>query len=178
MAFVSGLPSNYNILSPLAFRLDIERIPMATFFCQSVSVPGVTLGEIEQLSPMINIPIPGDKLEFESLSTTFLIDEDLKNYIEIMNWMRGLGTPETLEEYETLQKTSPTYDTTTNIGLAKDVVSDITLHILTNSKNTNKEIVFRDCFPTALGAIAFDCSVDGGVIAADATFQLRDYVIK
>ena len=78
MAFVSGLPSNYNILSPLAFRLDIERIPMATFFCQSVSVPGVTLGEIEQLSPMINIPIPGDKLEFESLSTTFLIDEDLK----------------------------------------------------------------------------------------------------
>ena len=73
MAFVSGLPSNYNILSPLAFRLDIERIPMATFFCQSVSVPGVTFGEIEQLSPMINIPIPGDKLEFESLSTTFLI---------------------------------------------------------------------------------------------------------
>jgi len=178
MAFVAGLPSNYNILSPLAFRLDIERVPMATFFCQSVSVPGITLGEFEQQTPLINIPIPGDKLEFESLSATFLIDEDLANYIEVMNWMRGLGTPETLEEYDTLQKTSPTYDTTTNIAVAKDAISDITLHILTNSKNTNKEVIFRDCFPTALGAIAFDSAADGGVIVADVTFQLRDYIIK
>ena len=91
--------------------------------------------------------------------------------------MRGLGTPETLGEYETLQKSSPTYDDYTNKGLAKDVISDITLHILTNSKNTNKEIIFRDCFPTALGAIAFDSASDGGVIVADVTFQLRDYVI-
>lgn len=175
MAFVAGLPSNYNILSPLAFRLDIERVPTATFFCQSVSVPGVTLGEWEQQTPLINIPIPGDKMEFEALTATFLIDEDLKNYIEILNWMRGLGTPETLSEYNTLRQTSDTYQEG-NPSL-QDVISDITLHILTNSKNTNKEVIFRDCFPTALGAIAFDSASDGGVIVADVTFQLRDYVI-
>ena len=90
--------------------------------------------------------------------------------------MRGLGTPETLTEYNTLRETSDTYQKV-NPSM-QDVVSDITLHILTNSKNTNKEVVFRDCFPTALGAIAFDSAADGGVIVADATFQLRDYVIK
>ena len=139
MAFIAGLPSNYNILSPLAFRLDIERVPTATFFCQSVSVPGITLGEFEQQTPLINIPIPGDKLEFESLSATFLIDEDLANYIEIMTWMKGLGTPESLTEYNTLRQTSDTYQKV-NPSL-QDVVSDITLHILTNSKNTNLSLI-------------------------------------
>jgi hypothetical protein len=178
MAFIAGLPSNYNVLSPLAFRLDIERLPMATFFCQSVNVPGVTLGETEQVTPLINIPIPGDKMEFDSLTATFLIDEDLTNYIEILNWIRGLGTPEVLSEYGDLEKASPTYNVYTNKSVAGDVLSDITLHILTNSKNTNKEVIYRDCFPIALGEIAFDSASDGGVIVADATFQLRDYVIQ
>ena len=117
-------------------------------------------------------------MEFDSLTATFLIDEDLTNYIEILNWIRGLGTPEVLSEYGDLEKASPTYNVYTNKSVGGDVLSDITLHILTNSKNTNKEVIYRDCFPIALGEIAFDSASDGGVIVADATFQLRDYVIQ
>jgi hypothetical protein len=30
----------------------------------------------------------------EIFSLRFLVDEDLENYLEVQNWMRGLGYPE------------------------------------------------------------------------------------
>jgi len=173
MAFVAGLPSNYNILSPLAFRLDIERVPMATFFCQSVSVPGVTLGEIEQITPIINIPIPGDKMEFESLTATFLIDEDLANYLEIWNWMRALGGVTSAEEYA-----RRSVDGDMGITEGGGLISDATLTILTNSMNANKSVVFEDCFPTSLGALSLMTSADSiDAITCDVSFSFRDFII-
>jgi hypothetical protein len=45
-----------------------------------------------------DIELPGDKLIFGDLTLRFLVDEDLENYLEIQNWMRGLGYPESLQE--------------------------------------------------------------------------------
>jgi hypothetical protein len=42
--------------------------------------------------------LPGDKILFEDFSLRFLVDENLENYMEIHNWIRGLGFPESLEE--------------------------------------------------------------------------------
>ena len=52
---------------------------------------------------MKDLPIPGDKMEFEDLNVRFLVDENLENYMEIQNWMRGLGFPESFQEIYDLQ---------------------------------------------------------------------------
>ena len=54
------------------------------------------MGNATQPTYLKDLPIPGDKMEFEDLNVRFLVDENLENYMEIQNWMRGLGFPESL----------------------------------------------------------------------------------
>ena len=43
-------------------------------------------------------------MDFGDLSLRFLVDEDLTNYMEIQKWMRGLGFPESLQEFDKFEK--------------------------------------------------------------------------
>ena len=46
-----------------------------------------------QVTPLRDIPKPGTKLNYEDLTMTFIVDEDLANYQEIHGWLVGLGFP-------------------------------------------------------------------------------------
>ena len=39
-------------------------------------------------------------VQFGDLNLRFMVDEDLGNYMQIQHWMRGLGYPEDMKEYE------------------------------------------------------------------------------
>jgi len=41
------IPSNINPLSPNGFLFNILKLPNLSFFCQSVNLPGITLGAPE-----------------------------------------------------------------------------------------------------------------------------------
>ena len=91
---------NRNFLSPTGFRFSLRRSPKVAFFCNQANIPAMTLGVTEQATYLKNIPVPGDKIEFGDLTLRFLVDEDLKNYMEIQNWIRGLGYPDSLNEFD------------------------------------------------------------------------------
>jgi hypothetical protein len=101
----TGQPENRNFLSPTGFKFSLKRTPKVAFFCNSANIPELTLGIAVQPTYLKDIELPGDKLIFGDLTLRFLVDEDLKNYLEIQNWMRGLGYPESLQEIYTFQKT-------------------------------------------------------------------------
>ena len=82
---------NRNFLSSVKFRFTLNRAPKVAFLTNSVNIPGIELGVAKQSTYTNNIPIPGDMMEFNDFNIRFLVDEDLKNYMEIQNWMRGLG---------------------------------------------------------------------------------------
>jgi hypothetical protein len=63
-------------------------------FGNSANIPGMTLGIANQPTYLKDIPTPGDKIEFDDFTIRFLVDENLENYMEIQNWIRGLGFPE------------------------------------------------------------------------------------
>ena len=180
MSLINNLPSNYDLLSPVAFRFDVLRLPTVTFFAQSVSLPGISLEEDTQATPFTDIPHPGFKVSFETLEVNFLIDEDLKNYTELMNWIIGLGFPEKFEQYKDLKNQT---DATKGISAKykaefNAVKSDATLSILTNTKNVNKQFRFRELFPISLSAIAFDSAGEDAPILATASFQYTDYYLE
>ena len=50
-----------------------------------------------------DIPIPGDKLDYDNLNITFLVDENLENYREIHGWLTGLGFPKDHSQFRALQ---------------------------------------------------------------------------
>jgi len=71
---------NRNFLSPTGFKFTLNRSPKVSFFCNSANIPALNLGVAVQPSYTTNVPIPGDKVEFDDLRLRFLIDENLENF--------------------------------------------------------------------------------------------------
>ena len=86
-------PTKLDYAAATQFKFNITKLPKVEFFCTSVNIPGITLGETSQDTPLKTIPIPGDELTYGSLNVDFMIDENLENYREIHGWLTGLGFP-------------------------------------------------------------------------------------
>ena len=160
-------PTNLNQLNVVSFDVSFSRMTAVQYFCQRVSLPTVVLGETNEPSPFMNLPLEGDTLTFEALSLSFIVDEDLQNYIEIYNWLTALGFPRDYSQFAILQEPSAASKT-----LSK--YSDLSLVVHTNKSNPNYKIKFTDVFPTSLSSIQFDATPTGmDPIVVDATFNFR-----
>jgi len=78
MTALNRNPSNPNPLQPNKFILNFSRAPGVQFFCQMVSVPGISLSEVPQNTPFVDVYVPGEKAIYDVLNITFMIDEELK----------------------------------------------------------------------------------------------------
>ena len=76
-------PTNLNQLNVVSFDVVFSRNPAVQYFCQRITLPSVVLGETNEPSPFMNLPLEGDTLTYESLTLSFIVDEDLTNYIEV-----------------------------------------------------------------------------------------------
>lgn len=174
---VAGQPENRNFLSPTGFKFTLKRTPKVSFFCNSANIPDLTLGVANQPSYLKDIDVPGDKIVFGDLNLRFLVDENLENYMEIQNWIRGLGYPESLQQIYEFQETgriNPSLDSQKQLGL----YSDGTLQILTSSSIPNFQIIFKDVFPYSLGTLTFDATnTDIQYFTADVSFKYTIYNI-
>ena len=70
-------PSIMDYASPVQFRFKCSKLPKVEFFCQSANIPGIGLGEAEVDTPLKSIPFPGDKVTYQDLAISFLVDENL-----------------------------------------------------------------------------------------------------
>jgi hypothetical protein len=89
--------NNRNFLSPVGFRFTLAKEPKVAFFSNSVRIPEITLGTTIQPSYLKDVDVPGDKLTYGDFSLSFLVDENLVNYMAIHNWITGLGYPESTQ---------------------------------------------------------------------------------
>ena len=161
---------NRNFLSPTGFKFIIDKAPKVSFFGNQVNIPQMTLGVAEQPTYLRDIPLPGDKIQFEDFSLRFLVDENLDNYMEIFNWIRALGFPESLKEIYDWQKKD--FDIAQPDKTQENFYSDATLEILTSSQNPNFKVKFMDMFPTTLSTLQFDAtSEDISYLTADVSFK-------
>ena len=167
---------NRNFLSPTGFKFTLSRAPKVAFFSNSANIPGLNLGVAIQPTYLKDIPIPGDKIEFEDFTLRFLVDEDLSNYMQIQNWIRGLGYPDSRQEIFDLQNEKDRIDTKDS-GLM-DIYSDGTLTVLTSSQNPKFKIMFKDLWPYNLTTLNFDATdTDIEYFTADVTFKYTIYEI-
>ena len=151
--------SDRNFLSVIGFKFALERCPKVDFYCNAANLPSITLGVAEQPSYLRNIPVPGDKIQFEDLQISFMVDEHMENYLEIYDWITGLGFPESIDQYIQLgddKKLAPENDPNDNFNER----SDATLMILNSDYNTSVKVKFRDLFPIGLSGIPFDAKAE------------------
>ena len=183
-------PSKRDYASPVQFRFKMTKLPLVEFFVQSTNLPGISLGNATQVTPLYDIPIPGDKISYSSLDLSFIVDENLNNYKEIHDWLLGLGFPNNHTQFADLQTTGSdrfpgsTKDTATvgrqpRAPLAEGgTYSDATLTVL-NSKNIAKtEIRFKNVYPTTLGSLSYDIKAsDVDYLQVAASFNYLNYDI-
>ena len=109
----------------------------------------------------------------------FLVDEDLGNYMEIQNWIRGLGFPDTLLEFDELEKSDPMFRGGGFGQFARSgdkIYSDGTLQILSSNLVPQFQVVFKDLFPYSLTTLSFDATdTDIEYFTADVSFKYTIY---
>ena len=174
-----GTPiTNRNFLSPTGFKFALKRSPGVAFFCNQANIPSLDLGIAEQPTYLKNIDVPGDKIQFGDLNLRFLVDEDLMNYMEIQNWIRGLGYPEKITEFGDLEKTA-VLGVETKFGQSgDDIYSDATLQILSRNLVPQFQVIFSDCFPYSLSTDTFDATdTDIEYFTSDVSFKYTIYRI-
>lgn len=167
---------NRNFLYPTQFKFTLSRAPKVAFFSNTSNIPSMTLGIAKQPTYLKDIPQPGDKIQFEDFSLRFLVDEDFENYMEIYNWIQGLGYPETLQQIYKLQEQDQKIGT--RINSAMNIYSDGTLIILTSNLRTNFQVRFYDLFPYDLTTLLFDATVtDANPFTAEVKFKYTYYEV-
>ena len=167
-----GQIDNRNFLSPVGFKFTLTKEPKVTFFCNSARIPEISLGTATQPSYLKDIDIPGDKLSYGDFSLRFLVDENLENYMAIHNWMRGLGYPETTQNFKELLK---------NDEGQRDIqeqFSDGSLHILNSNFRDVAIVRFESLFPVTLSSLEFEASEnDTNYFTAEVSFKYTIYNI-
>jgi hypothetical protein len=124
---------NTNALDPTQFKIIFSRLPGYVFFCQSITVPTMSLPEIDRASPMLNHSEVGERVEFGNLQMQMILDSKLDNYKALYRWMKDLSV----------------------LGKGSATTSGALL-TLGNGNN----IEFVNVWPTNIGAILFTSTPD------------------
>jgi hypothetical protein len=160
-SFASNTPQNSSILQLTRFTFIIPDKPYLKYFCQTVGIPSVSTSPVAVATPLTTTFRHGDKLDFEALTITAIVDEDMRIWEETYNWMKGLVRPSDSREYfrKGLQDKTPLY-------------FDGFLTVNTNANNPNIRFKFHNCHPVSLGGINFDTKTDADNIpTCDITFR-------
>lgn len=170
MSAVENTPLNKNYLSPLNYQFSVKKLPHVNFFLQKVNIPSLTITPTSSPNPFVAIPYSGDHIQFGTLTISFKVDEQLKNYKEIFDWLMGLGFPKDFSQYSDLAKKNKTQE---------GVVSDVSVIATDSAKNPRFEFVFVDAFPTFLSDLNLDTTADDvNYITASATFKYTYFDIN
>jgi len=165
------IPNNINPLSPTGFRLSIQKLPDVSFFAQEVTLPDLSLPNIEMKTPLSAVSIPGELLEYGDFTINFLVDEEMKNYTAIYNWMIGLGFPEDHNQYGNFTK-AQSEASNYNVRNGATNYSDGVLEILGSNNVGVKSITFVDLNPVSLSSLTFKSDeTDINYLTGTVTFR-------
>ena len=186
---LSRQPTVTDYSSPTQFRFMINQLPKVEVFTTSANIPGISLRELVIPTPYTNIPIVGDKITYENLTLTFIVDEFLENYISIHNWLIGIGFPENREQFTTFRSTTSNTSIAgaggnTDIGKVgkptadRPLYADATLTVLSNKNNPIVEVRYSDMFPVSLSGLDYNSqTADVDYLTATIDFRYKLYEI-
>ena len=133
-------PDSVNYLKNNGFKFEIPRIPNINFYIQQANIPSIDVDNVETKTLYAQSVIgTGGKITYGSLTLSFIVDEDMSNYLEIFNWIRG-EVP--------VEKSPPLRD-------PKSLANGI-LVVMDNKSRPNIEIQYQDIFPIRLDEIGFN----------------------
>jgi hypothetical protein len=158
-----GVSINTNLTSTTNFRFILKKIPYTTYFCTSITTPSSSSTPMDyDYITAAQLKLPGGRTNTD-VSIRFIISEDFKNYMEMVNWFRG-SVP-----YRDFVGIQP-----------EDLVgpSDGQMFLLDNKKNPIYTIDYKNLIPTNLSGFTLSSGeTEPSVLTATVQFVYDTYKI-
>lgn len=179
MTALTRNPTNPNPLQSNKFLMTFSRVPNVQYFCQSVTVPGISLSEAVITNPFLDIYSPGEKAIYDLLNITFMLDEEIQSWKEIHDWIRAMTFPKEFAEYRNLERLNKYASSANDVRKTFPQFSDASLTLLSSSNKPLYRFKFYEVFPTTLSTFIMN-TLDSpdNITTADATFRYSYYDIE
>ncbi len=149
---------NYNLAIQHNFKFDVADTNYLNHFVQQLTLPSINNSAIEMNVNSDNVVVPGNTIDWGTLTVTFLIDEDYHVWQEVFDWL----TAQTKGNEHWL-----------------DLTRTIQLHILNANKSVLRTFVFEHAFPISMSSITFDSAVsDAQQLTLDVDFRYQFLTVK
>jgi hypothetical protein len=156
-----------NYLSPLEFQVTVKKLPNVEFFVQKFDIPSLSMSPPEVANPFNKLYQGADKITYSEINLSFIIDEKMENYKEVMDWMISITAPQSFDQYRGPSKNK------------EDMFSDVSVLILNSNKNANIRFDFTNCFPISLSSVALDTTQQDIIYPeASVTFQYDYFTME
>lgn len=143
-------PANQNLAQPTRFAMTMARLPNVTWWCQTIILPGLSMGYAVAPTPFVDQKVPGDKVQYEPLICSVLLDEDLQAWRECVAWMEALGFPKDFNQYRDRAKLNEILKSN-----PKPQYSDIQILVYNSNWQPTIRFSFVDAFPTSIPALSY-----------------------
>lgn len=152
------IPLNKNNFSPNKFKVTMSRFPTIEYTAQSANIPGISMGTPQiPTNKWLDYYVIGDKLIYNDLNIGFMLDENLKSFRELRDWLYAVMS-------------------------TKEVISipraDIDILLLTNNSNQNLILRISGAFPYMMSDVNMSYQMDENFpVTVDVTFKFVEYEI-
>ena len=168
---LSRQPTKLDYAAPTQFKFNIVNLPKVEYFIITANLPGISLTPIDHATPFKITPIMGDGLVYDNLEISFIVDENYENYLELHDWLVGIGFPKSRQQFKEYRDTessrfpsAKTRYTSKDIGDTKlgaatsdrSLYSDATMTLLSSKHNPIVEVRFKDVFPLTMSALEYN----------------------
>ena len=160
--------SNSNFLYTTGFKIIVnrKRFPNLEFFAQGITHPSLDISPAVQNYRRADVYFPGDKLVYGDLTAEILIDEDMRVYQEIYNWMLQLAS----KKLNTNDK---------RYGIEDHAIYDMSIIPLSSANNGVRNITYKGCFPISLGTIDFNANAGDAIPSiTSVTFRFSTFTFE
>jgi hypothetical protein len=173
MSALNRTPTSTNLLQPSKFILAFNRLPTVQYFCQEANIPGVSLQSIDYATPMRDVPVAGNKLDYNEFDITFMVDEYIVSWNELYKWFLAIASPKSMQERVDLNTLQNQHNQKISY------YSDATLTIMSALNNPIVRVNFYRMFPVGLTDIVFNTQQTAdNIITATARFQYEYFEIE
>lgn len=170
-------------LDPTNHVMQFARMPMTTFVVQEVNLPAVSAKPAVVSGPGMSLHSAADKLVYEPLTATFMMDEEMRAWRELYAWLLGMTggydrseiVAEFIDQhinYVWPEKAQHRHDQAMRTTAA--------LTIINPAKIPMMRVVFHNLYITSLSAISFstkEMDTISTTISCTATFEYDYYAI-
>lgn len=151
-------PNRFEIICNFpAFAGGAEEIRQTAFLVQSTSIPGSTLGTIEQAFRGRQLKLAGDRT-FEEWEATFVLDVDYGLHDAFERWHNAINS----------------YNSNTGFQAPDDYMATVSVFQLDNQDNRVKEKTLKLAWPFNIGPVEFAQDSNDVIATFSVTFQYSD----